>query len=139
MRRTLHLRVLHGAQTVTMFDHVVRLRRERGITCLALALPPYWQVERAHRNTLKRVKTTRRAAWPTSFRVGASPRCRTATQTVKSGWLCRRARGCAHGAGGLHGNLTRLNPSTTGPPRQMRRRPQGKWYTTADLNREPPT
>jgi hypothetical protein len=46
-------------------------------------------VKRSHRNTLKRVKATRRAAWLTSFRVGASPRCRTATLTVKSGWLCR--------------------------------------------------
>src|SRR5262245_49645624 len=67
MRSELPLPVLQGTHAVTMFDHVVRPPRERGITCSnvsaddANTLPQYWQVKRSRRNTLKRVNATRRA------------------------------------------------------------------------------
>ena len=68
MRSELPLPVLQGTQAVTMFDHVVWPPRERGMTCSnvsaeeANASPQYWHVKRSRRNTLKRVKATRRGA-----------------------------------------------------------------------------
>src|SRR5262245_22993256 len=66
MRSELPLPVLHGTQAVTMLDQVVWPPRERGMTCSnvsageAKASPQYWHVKRSRRNTLKRVKATRR-------------------------------------------------------------------------------
>ena len=56
--------MLHGAQAVMMFSHVVFPPRRRGTTWSKvrwLGLPQYWQVNRSRRNTLNRVKAGQRA------------------------------------------------------------------------------
>ena len=50
---------LQGAQAVTIFSHVVRPPRERGITWSKVRSsgePHYWQLNPSRRNRLKRVK-----------------------------------------------------------------------------------